>query len=387
MRVGSRAVVLVIAVMAGTVCAAALDLRGIDTSPMYYLAVTTLLSLGLYVATSGIDMDEFRSQFGLVALAVTVGVAAKILLIFAVMYLVFGDPEFLLVAVAVAQIDPLSVAAIQAKSRMSPRAKTLLAAWASFDDPITALCAVYAAAIIAGTPDGPGDLTLYGNGLTAFVLNLGLNLAFAGIVFICWHVVHVRPSRPASRRWAVRTVAVAGGLLSVLVIGSVAVYGSLWLGLAIIGLFCRPRWGSLLGRRVPAALVLAMFAAGMVLVDGIDLVAGLVLGLAAYLAQVVVAFVLTVRKQWRGERARLVLAQQNGMTSIVLGLLIVPVVPGSIAILVPAVVVVNLVHAVANAVWDRIEPPVVGDTGPATLPVAPLRIGAHRPANPETEVV
>lgn len=356
MRVGSRAAVLVVAVMAGAVSATALDLRDIDTSPVYYLAVTTLLALGLHVATRGIDLDEFRSQLGLVALAVTVGVAAKILLIFAVMFLVFRDPRFLLVAVAVAQIDPLSVAAIQAKSRMSARTRTLLSAWASFDDPITALCVVYAAAVITGTPDKPGDTTVWGDDLTAFALNLGVNLAFAGVVFVGW--------RLARTRTAGRTVAAAGGLLSVLVIGSVAVYGSLWLGLAIIGLFCRPRWGWVLDRSVPAALVLAMFAAGMVLVGGINLAAGLALGLAAYLAQVVVALTLTARKQWRGKRARLALAQQNGMTSIVLALLIEPVLPGSIAIVVPAVVVVNLLHAAANAVWDRVEPPVAGGAGP-----------------------
>ena len=75
-------------------------------------------------------------------------------------------------------------------------------------------------------------------------------------------------------------------------------------------------------------------------------------------AQIVVALLLTIPKVWRGDRARLALGQQNGLTAIILALLLEPNFPGTIAVVAPAIIVVNLLHALCNGLYDRIAPPV-----------------------------
>jgi hypothetical protein len=85
-----------------------------------------------------------------------------------------------------------------------------------------------------------------------------------------------------------------------------------------------------------------------------------VLGVAAYAAQVVVALLLTIPKVWRGDRARLALGQQNGLTAIILALLLEPNFPGTIAVVAPAIIVVNLLHALCNGLYDRVAPPAEG---------------------------
>src|ERR1041385_3049928 len=138
-----RSVALLSALGAGWLVAAQFGLREVDRSPVYGFFITALLGFGLYASTSGIVITEFRRQLRTVVIAVTLGVLAKVALIFGVLFFVFREPNHLILAVAVAQIDPLSVAAMRAKSRMSDSAKALLSAWASFDDPITVLLTVY----------------------------------------------------------------------------------------------------------------------------------------------------------------------------------------------------------------------------------------------------
>ena len=99
------------------------------------------------------------------------------------------------------------------------------------------------------------------------------------------------------------------------------------------------------------------------MVGGIKPTKALVLGGAAYLSQIVVALLLTMPRRWRGDRARLALAQQNGMTAILLALLLEPNFPGPIGIVAPAVVVVNVLHALCNGLWVRLH-----HTVPATTP-------------------
>nr|BFE49513.1 hypothetical protein GCM10017745_29400 [Saccharothrix mutabilis subsp. capreolus] len=138
-----RSAALLAALGVGWFVAWRAELSDVEGSSAYSLFITALLGFGLYASTSGIVIDEFRRELRTVVLAVTLGVLAKVALIFGVMFLVYRQPEHLVFAVAVAQIDPLSVAAVRAKSKMSDSAKALLSAWASFDDPITVLLTVY----------------------------------------------------------------------------------------------------------------------------------------------------------------------------------------------------------------------------------------------------
>lgn len=336
-----RAVAMLAAVAVGIGVAALLDLTTVDENIVYTTCVATLLGFGLYASATGIHVD--RRRLPTVLLAVTVGVVAKAALIFGVMYWVFGRPEYLVLGIAVAQIDPLSVAAVRMKSRMSDSAKSLLAAWASFDDPITVLLTVYVTAYALDA--SPGLLSSFG-------LSLLWNVVLAAIVFAAWRL-WPRGELPRTARVAVWIVAIFGlGAVAFIAVGF-----SLYLALAVIGLFLRPR-GDVVDRAAEyAVLPLATFAVGLVLISGVAIVPGLVLGAAAYLGQVVIALILTLPKMWHGDRVRLALAQQNGMTAIVLALTLEPTFPGTVAIVAPAIVTVNLLHTFCNAIWDHFWPP------------------------------
>ncbi|PSL52999.1 hypothetical protein B0I31_11090 [Saccharothrix carnea] len=363
-----RSAALLSALAAGWLVAWQLGLREVDRSPVYGFFITALLGFGLYASTSGIVISEFRRQLRTVVIAVTLGVLAKVALIFAVMFFVFRDPSHLILAVAVAQIDPLSVAAMRAKSRMSDSAKALLSAWASFDDPITVLLTVYitAFALNGGAVGGVGS----------FAVNLVLNLALAGVAFMLWTLVGGRVRRAEAGGRAVRYAVRAVMVVAVLALGFVAVQYSLLLALALLGLFFRPNLGRWVDGLAETGMFLAIAAVGLVLAAEFSWVlagVGAVLGVAAFGAQAAVAFALTVPKRWRGDRVRLALGQQNGLTAIILALLLEPTFPGAIAVVAPAVVVVNLLHAVTNGAYDRATAPRPAPTpAPKRIPRVPL---------------
>ncbi len=76
------------------------------------MGFNTLLAIGLYGSTYGIDLAEARAHVRLILLAITVGVLFKAVLIGLPLWWLFDDPRYLILGVAVAQIDQLSVAAL-----------------------------------------------------------------------------------------------------------------------------------------------------------------------------------------------------------------------------------------------------------------------------------
>lgn len=341
---------LVCAAVLGLLAAHRLDLHHVYAHPAYLYAVTALLAVGIYSSTSGIDLAELRRGYRTVILAITVGVLAKSVLIAIPMALLLHNPVFAVVlGVSVAQIDPLSVAALVGRSRMSDSAKTILRAWSSFDDPVTMLLTVYLLAF--GPAAGGGHIVMpVGTGARSvgLLVSLGENLSFAGLVIAAlWLVRRLRPAGTAYV-WLVR-LGTAGLLL---VVGYLAVAYFMLFGLAIIGLFWRPAIQSVLDRMAFVALLLAAGALGLVFADGVAWWTGLVLGGSAYLAQVVVAPVVALGQNVT-DRIYLALGQQNGITAITLALLLQPFYPNAVAIIGPAVLVVNLLHATANTVRDH----------------------------------
>lgn len=312
------------------------------SQPWYLHTVTALLAIGLYGSAYGISRGMVRRDVRTVVLAVTVGVLLKVLLISAVMFLFFAEPVSLLLGLAVAQIDPLSVGAMMARSRMSARGKSILLAWASFDDPITALLTVYLSSLLlTGTAPGGGAL--------AYLGNLGLNLLFAGVVLAGWRLALRFKDRLNPRLVKAAALVVLAGLMAF------AVWQVLLLGVALIGLFYRPGIAGLLDRTLAAAFYLATFALGMLLVGGVDLGRAAVLGLAAFAAQMVIGGLVIARGLPATDRVRLALGQQNGITAILLALALVPAYPEAVAVIAPAVLIVNILHVVANGLWNRTE--------------------------------
>ncbi|NUR72084.1 MAG: hypothetical protein HOU81_14810 [Hamadaea sp.] len=297
----------------------------------YPYVTAALLAVGLYGSAYGIDLIEARQDRRLILLAVTVGVLVKATLIGVVLALAWQDPLFLLLGIVVAQIDPLSVAAALGDGRMSGRARSLLAAWASFDDPLTVVLAVSAASVVGDLRGHPGDGLLAG--LSAYAVELAANLALAAGAFVAY-------------QWGPKKTWWRTGLL--IVAAAVAVWQLWLLAIALVGLFLRPRrLAAVLPGAVNAALAGAVLLLGALLIGGFDPLRGLSLGLAAFAAQWVVAGWLT-----RGlpvlDRAQLRLAQQNGITAIVLALKLEPTFRGVVAVVAPAIVVTNVTHLIAN---------------------------------------
>lgn len=301
----------------------------LSTSVGYGLATSLLLAVGLFGSTAGINLAEAREHRRLILAAVTVGVLLKAAIIGGALYLATRDPLFIVLAVAVAQIDPLSVASLMGSDRMSPKAKTILAAWASFDDPVTVILVVYAAAFVGGLGFDPSGLGAYG-------LNLVLNAALALAAYLAWRFL---------RSWLLAIV--------LILLGALAVWQFLMLGVAIAGLFIRPAWlERLLPRVTNTALLVSGALLGLLLVNGVILTYGALLGVMAWVAQIVAALLLT-RGLPRPDRVHLALAQQNGITAIILALRLETQFATAVAIIAPAIVTTNVLHFGANWLADR----------------------------------
>jgi NhaP-type Na+/H+ or K+/H+ antiporter len=322
----------------GLAWATSVDVEAVAHSGYYKLGAHLLLAIGLYGATYGIDLRQARHDKRVISTAVTVGVVLKALLIGGILALAWQDPLFLILGVAVAQIDPLSVAALMGDERMSPRARTVLAAWSSFDDPFTVVLSIYAAAVAVNT-FGIGDVPPTGSDpLLLYATDLGGNLALAGAAWLVWRLIGDRP-------W-LRYLALAGFFATSVTTG--------WmLAIAIIGLFARP---AALDALIPGltrwALYAASVALGVLLIDGIQIWQGISLGIAAFAAQIFAAGLLT-GGMLRADRWHLAFAQQNGITAIILALTLQIQFDGVVAVVAPAIITANLIHAVANRFVDR----------------------------------
>ena len=98
---------LLLFVALGFVIARLFSLEGLEHASWYSTAVTTLLAIGLYASTHGIDVDEAKKHFKLLLSAVTIGVILKSVIIGGTMFALTRDPIFMLLGIVMAQIDPL----------------------------------------------------------------------------------------------------------------------------------------------------------------------------------------------------------------------------------------------------------------------------------------
>lgn len=317
-------------------------------SPVYQSIVTVLLAVGLYGSTSGISLVMARQELRVIVFAITVGVAVKAALITGAMYTLV-DHSYAILGLVVAQIDPLSVAAMLGRSGMSERAKTILQAWSSFDDPITTLLTIYALTWIAS--DAGGNTLVSDSGLLNYAGGLGENLLFAGAAYLLWWVLnHLLRS---GSRWlpstprAAEIVRQALLITALLVLMTLAISRVLMLGVAIAGLFFRPALDRVLPQVLQGALIAATFALGLLLTAGVSLGAGCALAAFAVLAQVIATWILPTRLTI-ADRHSLALGQQNGITAIILALAIEPVLPGTVAIVAPAILFINVFHLASN---------------------------------------
>jgi NhaP-type Na+/H+ or K+/H+ antiporter len=345
---------LVLFILFGFAIARIAGIHDLENASWYASGVAALLAVGLYASTYGIDLKEARRHLRIIVSAVTIGVVLKAAIIGCSLALLFRDPFFLILGIAVAQIDPLSVAVLMKGDRMSAKAKTILASWASFDDPITVILALYAPLLVAQLAGvDPGSITGspdMGGSLIAYIRELGLNLLLAGGALVLWLVIRYCAKR--AHVWLAPAL-VAGVYLLLVATFSVAVFYFLMLAIALVGLFLRP---PKLSRVIDTAVMWALCAAavllGLLLIGGINLWSGAALGVAAYFAQVIVGFLLT-RGLPKKDRWHIAFAQQNGITAIILALLFEPLHPGTVAIVAPAIITINGLHWLMNRLVDK----------------------------------
>jgi len=314
--------------------ASVIDISNLPRQPFYEPFTYTLLAIGLYGSVYGIQLGELKNHNRIVIRAVTIGVLLKTLIIGGILYLATRQPAAFLLALTVAQIDPLAVANLLTgdSSQLSERARTILSAWSSFDDPMTVLLSIYGLYFFL---PHTGTENLLGT-LSPFFLSLAQNLIFAGLVF-----------------WLSRQLKENNTLLTLLLVACfvIAVTFKWMLGIALIGLFLRPSI-----KRLPdlisAAFYIAILLLGFLLVNGIHWFSGLVLALAAMLAQIFVGFLLT-RGLPRVERFYLAFAQQNGITAMILALLFETELPETVSVVAPAILFINLGYYVINRVLQN----------------------------------
>ena len=177
-------------------------------------------------------------------------------------------------------------------------------------------------------------------GLLGKFKDLASNAVFIVVAYLAWRLL---------RRWPAAVSALLAGL------AAVAVWRFTMLGIAVVGLFIRPRIGRQLVWAVQVALLAAAFMLGLLLIDGASLVRGLTLGVVAFGAQIIVGFALT-RRLPMPDRIHLAFAQQNGITAIILALLLEAEFHGVIAVVAPAILTINLIHLAANHIIDHRDP-------------------------------
>lgn len=317
----------------------------------YSLAVATLLAVGLYSSTYSISLAEARRHIRLILRAITVGVFLKALIIGVTLTLIFRDTFGFILGITVAQIDPLSTSVLLKNNRLSKRAKTILASWAAFDDPVTVIMSLYAPILVSmmiGQSWKPIAGTFQDGGLTGYASETTINLAFAFVVYILWRLIK---RHTTVVNYAVVVLLAAAIYLLLLGAMSIAVYFFWMLGVAILGLFMRPPIQPLLDRIIHWALCMAAVLLGIVLVHGINIWKGLTLGCAAFVAQIIVGRILT-RKLSKRDSLHIAFAQQNGITAIILALLFETYYTGTVAVVAPAILTVNILHTITNKAFD-----------------------------------
>jgi len=344
---------LLLFIGAGILLAASISLKDLQNMQWYPPLVALLLAVGLYASTYGINLKEARKHLKIIISAVTIGVVIKSLISGSILAFVFKDPFFFILGVVVAQIDPLSVAGLMKGNRLSKRAKTVLASWASFDDPITVLLALYVPVIVMQLSGAEMSVLTNANSDHSFweyIKDLGLNLGLAAQAFCLYTVIRFYSKRISA--WIATGVSLSLYVLLALLF-SVSVIYFMMLGIALIGLFLRPPKVDVhIDTVITWALRISAIILGILLIGGIDLGKGIALGVAGYTAQIIVGFLLTSSLPKR-DRWHIAFAQQNGITAIILALLFEPIYPGTVAIVGPAIIVINTLHWLSNICVDK----------------------------------
>jgi NhaP-type Na+/H+ or K+/H+ antiporter len=296
------------------------------------------LVIGLYGSVIGIDLPSIQRRKWLALIIITVAVPLQILATGVVMYLIYPAAISFLLAVAIDQIDPISTATLlQDKQKMSEEAKGLLRVWAAFDDPVTVLFGFF---ILLPLVSGH-SLALAGSDANPlnYLGSLALNLIPALLLWLVYRYTIWLQNKP-----------LAAGLLVVVLV--YAFLTNSYLLAAISGLLLRPIPEKYFQRVIQVLYYVIVFIVGMAIASyGLDLRLGILLAVAEFfVVQPLSALVLFNGRV--SDVFRIAYAQQNGLTTLLMGIAFESLGLRVLHILLPAILAVNLFNLGVNKLFS-----------------------------------
>lgn len=310
-------------------------ITGVNPITEQYFSVFASLALviGLYGSVVGINLDAIRNRRRLAIIIVTIAVPLQIIATGWLMYLVFPVGVSFLLAVAIDQIDPLSVdTLLQDKESMSEEAKGILRVWAAFDDPVTV---IFGFLILLPMVTGKS----LGFNIGTYLIGLAFNLVPALLIWLVYRYTSLLQNRTLSIVLLIATLILAFATESYLLA-------------AITGLLIRPFPENALSRLIAVLYYLVIIIVGMAIFSyGVDLRLGILLAVIEFfVVQPLSALILfngTVNDIFR-----IAFAQQNGLTTLLMGLAFQSLGFEVLHILLPAIVVVNTFNLVVNKIYS-----------------------------------
>lgn len=291
------------------------------------------LVIGLYGSVIGVDLPAMRQRKWLAITIITIAVPLQILATGGLMYLIYPVGLSWLLAVAIDQIDPLSTATLLGdKDKMSDEAKAILRVWASFDDPVTVLFGFFVLLpLVSGQSPGVTG--------SSYLISLALNLLPALVLWLLYRYTNLLQRR-----------GLAVGLLAAVLI--YAFFTESYLLAAIAGLLLRPIPEAYFAKAIQWLFYSIVFVVGMAIYSyGIDLRLGILLAVVEFfVVQPLTALILF--NGTASDVFRVAYAQQNGLTTLLMGIAFESLGIQVLHILLPAILAINLFNLGVNKLFS-----------------------------------
>ena len=313
----------------------------IDISKLSYeLFSYTLLWLWLYAWVYWIDISEFKKHKKLVLSAISFWVILKSIIIWWLLYFFTHNPLSFIFWVIVAQIDPISVGYLLKwgkDKRLSCSGETVLRAWSAFDDPMTVLLSLYVFLPFTLQYIQWGNLIF---NFQEYFQQLWVNILFVWIIYCMYKII--TQQKNTSHKIQIYL------LFFTITIG---IYFQLMLSIAVIALFLRPNIEYIIEYITSWAFYAASFLLWILLITNFNILWGIFIAIFCIFSQIISAFLLANKFSFQ-DRVYLGFGQQNGITSIILAVLIFQYFPSTVWYIAPAIIVINILHYILNRYAD-----------------------------------
>jgi hypothetical protein len=287
-------------------------------NPFDYLQTLLLLSslflsVALFANVQGIDSSFVKKYKSRSIMVVSVGLIFKAALLGLLAYFVTKDLRVVLVATLMSQIDPSFTNWAQRMFKIKGRVAKLTLVESTFDDPISTLLTIYIALPIALA--GKISFDFY------FFLLL-LNFLFVGVFLYAKHKTRIHNSFLPS------ALVVLGGIFNV------------FLGVALSGLFFRVK-KVIFDEPINLITYASYFIIGVFLPSaGVDMWKGMIVALLLVYVVRPLETLLFFRGFTCMEKAIVATAEQKGITTLLLLLIVQPQL-NVLSIVLPAMLLVN----------------------------------------------